>query len=167
MAVAARSEDSNDTCARTCHWRCFSRWTKVALDHGSNIFAFDVPMLFMLSGNLLGQRPSISINPCFVSGALRLFYPHEIGTYMFLELQAAVGNPVLDCSPNSGINGYFWWAQGLAFLGLIALSAFVIHTIFGAGLRIELLKLEIDSRLIHFKRGTVVGLIGPFLFISL
>lgn len=64
----------------------------------------------------------------------------------------------------SGRYALFRWAQGIAFLGVISMPIYVMHTIFSAGLRIMLLQVGLDSLLIHFVLGTVIGIIGPLIF---
>lgn len=55
------------------------------------------------------------------------------------------------------------WARGLAFLGVISLAIFVMHTMFSAALRILLLKLGVTDLALHLTLGTLVGVIGPLL----
>ena len=58
----------------------------------------------------------------------------------------------------------FQWAQWIAFLGVISLPIYVMHTVFSAGLRIMLFAVGVDTLLFHFVLGTVIGILGPLFF---
>jgi fucose 4-O-acetylase-like acetyltransferase len=53
------------------------------------------------------------------------------------------------------------WARLVAFLGVISLAIYVMHTMFSAAFRIGLLQLGIDDLAVHLIVGVAVGLLGP------
>lgn len=54
--------------------------------------------------------------------------------------------------------------QGLAFLGILSLPIYVMHTMFGAGMRIALLKAGNTDLSTHLVLGISMGVLGPVLF---
>lgn len=57
--------------------------------------------------------------------------------------------------------GHAYWARFTAFLGMISLSIYVMHTMFSAASRILLLKLGIDDLTAHLVIGSAAGIFGP------
>jgi fucose 4-O-acetylase-like acetyltransferase len=55
------------------------------------------------------------------------------------------------------------WAQFLAFLGVISLAIYVMHTMFSAFIRIVLLKTGTQDLILHLALGIAIGVIGPLL----
>lgn len=55
------------------------------------IYAFHMPLFFILSGVTFGMCPPLSINPSLRKRVWRLIYPLVIWTYIFLALQALAG----------------------------------------------------------------------------
>lgn len=52
-------------------------------------------------------------------------------------------------------------ARFLAFLGMISLAIYVMHTIFSAGLRAVLISIGTEDLAVHLVLGTVIGIVGP------
>jgi peptidoglycan/LPS O-acetylase OafA/YrhL len=53
---------------------------------------------------------------------------------------------------------------GLAYLGVVSLAIYVMHTMFSAALRILLVKLGIDDLMLHLVLGGAIGIVGPVIF---
>ncbi len=120
---------------------------------GASSFARSVPnrVFTLIAGTafVIGLLATVS----FDLGVPR----HLIGAVLSLLL-------IVPLMAISGQSSRFRWAQGIAFLGVISLPIYVMHTIFSAGLRIMLLQVGIDNLPIHFVLGTVIGIIGPLFF---
>lgn len=57
--------------------------------------------------------------------------------------------------------GHLSWYQSIAFLGVISLAIYVMHTIFSACIRILLFKAGIEDLAIHLVLGIMAGILGP------
>jgi fucose 4-O-acetylase-like acetyltransferase len=55
------------------------------------IYAFHMPLFFILSGVTIGMRPVSTIQPDLTRKIWRIFYPLVLWTYLFLAMQAVAG----------------------------------------------------------------------------
>ena len=56
------------------------------------IYAFHMPLFFLLSGITFGMRPPSTIQPALLNRALRFFYTLVVWTYAFLGMRALAGD---------------------------------------------------------------------------
>ena len=56
------------------------------------IYAFHMPLFFILSGITFGMRPPANIQPALLQRVWRLFYAMVIWTYVFLAMRALAGS---------------------------------------------------------------------------
>lgn len=56
--------------------------------------------------------------------------------------------------------------KGLAYLGVVSLAIYVMHTMFSAALRILFVKLGIDDLMLHLVLGSAIGIVGPVIVFS-
>jgi fucose 4-O-acetylase-like acetyltransferase len=60
------------------------------IDHA--IYAFHMPLFFVLAGVTFGMRPPVNIQPALIKRSWRIFYALVVWTYAFLFMQALAGD---------------------------------------------------------------------------
>lgn len=87
---------------------------------------------------------------------------NNIITMLFKFLLAFMGI-ILNIQLFKNISSYMKKYKAFYFLSKYTFPIYLMHTIFSAGIRIVLLKLNFNNFYIHFILGLVIGMIGPII----
>jgi surface polysaccharide O-acyltransferase-like enzyme len=140
----------------------FAPWLGPALNYS---FVFTV-------GGLIGSSHFVRATPSLTIASLgSLLFVFFLWASMSIELpinRVASGLvlslllllPVITISTHLGRSG---GGRALAFLGVISLAIYVIHTIFSAGIRIALINGGYFNLHLHLVMGISAGILGPLL----
>ncbi|WP_171960023.1 acyltransferase family protein [Roseobacter denitrificans] len=133
--------------------------------------ALDYSLIFAVGGligasSLIRATPNLAVamlgSTFFVAGLwLCVSFDLPISRIISgLGLTLCLILPLMTLSTYYGKSG---WAQAIAFLGMISLAIYVMHTMFSAGLRILLLNAGIHDLSVHLILGLAIGILGPLL----
>lgn len=126
--------------------------------------------LSFIMGALIGTSPIRETVPSWSIAVLGIFL-FSLGVWASVAFETTVSSvargsilalllllPLVLVSTNYARSN---WAQFVAFLGMISLTIYVMHTMFSAAFRILLLKVGIDNLTAHLVVGIAVGILGP------
>lgn len=161
-------------------------WSSAIIASGAINFVVDLPQqivpwfalalnysLVFAIGGLIGASPLVRAVPSvkiallgsflFISSLLMILSinPPINQTISGIFISIFLIIPVISISNRFGKSPA---GRALAFLGIISLAVYVMHTMFSAVMRIFLMKAGYTDLTVHLVLGVLIGITGPFIF---